>query len=122
MANNKRKGSNCERKHISEINKLGLGYNVGSARMFSRYMDNMKVDIVDHPLSIKKFPFHIQDKSITGYPKYHDIFSEFELTDKPLVIFHELTEKRGTRFFKIEDYVIMKKKDFYEILKKLNNV
>ena len=123
MANkNKIKGNTFERKIISEINGLHLGYLVGSSRLHSRYMDNMDVDIVDHPLSEIKFPYHIQNKSITGYPKYHDIFSEFKLTDKPLIVFHELTEKRGSRFFKLNDYVIMKKEDFYEILKKLKNV
>jgi hypothetical protein len=122
MVNVKRKGGNAERKFISEINGLDLGYLVGSSRLHSRYMDNMDVDIVDHPLATAKFPYHIQSKSITGYPKYHDIFSEFKLTDKPLIVFHELTEKRGSRFFKLSDYVIMKKEDFYEILKRLKNV
>lgn len=122
MTQQRRKGLNAERKFISEINGLDLGYNVGSSRMFSKYMDNMKVDIVDHPLSTCKFPFHIQSKSLTGYLKYHDLFLEFELKDKPLIVFHELTEKRGSRFFKLQDYVIIKKEDFYEILKKLKYV
>lgn len=118
---NKTKGSNLERKIINEINEFGLGFDLGSSRYYNRYMDDMKVDIVDKPLSVKKFPYHIQCKSITGYVKYHDIFADFKLKDKPLVIFHELTEKHGTRFFKLQDYVILKKEDFYELIKKLEN-
>lgn len=115
----KTKGSNFERKIIAEINDLDCGYSVGSARLHSRYMDNMKVDIVDTPLSINKFPYHIQCKSITGYPKYNELLKEFQLKDRPLIIFHEMTEKRGTRFYKIGDYVILKKEDFYKIIKNL---
>lgn len=119
MTNIRKKGNNAERKFISEINNLGLGYKLLSSRLLSKYMDDNGVDLLDAPDAPKRFPFHIQSKSYTNYLKYHDLFSEFKLIDKPLVIFHELTEKRGTRFFKIEDYVIMKKSDFYEILKKL---
>lgn len=119
---NKTKGSNLERKIVIEINNLNLGYKVGTSRLYSRYMDNMDVDIVDTPEATIKFPYHLQAKSVTGSIKYRDIFEEFKLKDKPLVIYHELTEKRGSRFFKCGDYIIMKKIDFYEILKKLRNV
>lgn len=118
MTNVKTKGSNLERKIVSEINDLNLGYNVGTSRLYSRYMDNMDVDIVDTPESNKRFPYHIQCKSYTSPVKYKDIFSEFKLKDKPLVIIHEVTEKRGSRFFKCGDYVIIRKEDFYEILKR----
>lgn len=122
MIHQRVKGNTFERDIIKEINGLGCGYLVGSSRMYSRYMDNQMVDIIDHPQSNKPFPDHIQCKSITGYVKYDDIFSQFKLLDKPLVVFHRLTEKRKTRFFTIQDYVIMKKEDFYDIIKKLNNV
>lgn len=122
MTNPKTKGSNLERKIVLEINTLGLKYNVGTSRLYSRYMDNMDVDIVDTPESQARFPFHIQCKSYTSPVKYKDIFEEFKLKDKPLVIVHEVTEKRGTRFFKCGDFVIMKKQTFYEILEKYEKV
>lgn len=118
MTNVRVKGNNMERKIVEEINNLNLNYNVGTSRFYSRYMDNMDVDIVDTPESIKRFPYHIQCKSYTSPVKYRDIFRDFKLKDKPLIIFHEVTEKRGSRFFKCGDYVILKKEDFYEILKK----
>lgn len=121
MTNVRTKGNNAERKFIKEINNLKLGYNLMSSRLLSKYMDDNGVDLVDSPECIKKFPFHIQSKSFTSYIKYHDLFSSFKLKDKPLLIFHELTEKRGSRFYKLEDYVIMKKNDFYEIIKIINN-
>ena len=121
MTNVKTKGSNLERKIVLEINDLGLNYNVGTARLLSRYMDNMDVDIIDHPESKKRFPYHIQCKSYSSAVKYKDIFEQFKLKDKPLIIFHEVTEKRGSRFFKCGDFVILKKQDFYEILKNMNN-
>lgn len=118
---NKTKGSNFERKIVIEVNDLKLGYLVGTSRLYSRYMDNMNVDIVDTPEALRKFPYHIQCKSYTGPIKYRDIFEQFKLKDKSLVIFHELTEKRGSRFFKCGDFVILKKEDFYEILKNMKN-
>ena len=117
--NVRRKGANYERKICKELNEMG--YKVGSSRLLSRYMDNNLVDICDYPDCLKKFPYHIQAKSITGYVKYDDIFSEFILTDKPLVVFHELTEKRGKIFKKIDEYVIMKKSDFYKLINKCTN-
>lgn len=119
MTNVRTKGNNAERKFILEINNLGLGYKLMSSRLLSKFMDNNGVDLLDAPDALKRFPFHIQSKSYSTYPKYNDLFKDFKLVDKPLVIFHELTEKRNVNFFKVEDYVIMKKSDFYEILKKL---
>lgn len=121
MTNVKTKGNNWERKVVIEINDLKLGYSVGSSRLYSRYMDNMDVDIVDTPESKERFPFHIQCKSFTSTLKYRDIFEQFKLKDKPLVIFHELTEKRGSRFFKCGDFVILKKEDFYKMLKNMKD-
>lgn len=94
-----------------------MGYKVGTSRLLSKYMDDNLVDICDYPDSLHKFPYHIQAKSITGYPKYEEIFSKFSLKDKPLIVIHEFTRKQGKRFKKIDEYVIMTKKDFYEILK-----
>lgn len=119
MTNVRTKGNNFERKIVIEVNNLNLGYSVGSSRLYSRYMDNMDVDIIDTPQSDKRFPYHIQCKSYTSSLKYKDIFKDFKLKDKPLVIFHEVTEKRGSRFFKCGDYVILKKEDFYEMLKNM---
>lgn len=121
MINSKSKGSNYERKIVNEINSLDLEYSVGTSRLYSRYMDNMDVDIVDTPESTKRFPYHIQCKSYTTPIKYREIFEGFKLLDKPLIIFHEITEKRGSRFFKCGDYVILKKQDFYNILKNMKN-
>lgn len=121
MAHPRRKGHNYERKVVKEINNLGIDYFVGTSRLFSPYMDSKKVDIVDIPESKKRFPFHIQCKSYTGYYKYGPLFNEFELKDKPLVVFHELTEKRGGRFYPKGEYVIMTKDCFYNIIKRLDS-
>lgn len=109
------KATGFERKLVKEINNMG--YKVGTSRFLSKYMDDNLVDICDYPDSLIKFPYHIQAKSFSGRVKYEDIFSEFKLKDKPLIIIHEVTEKRGKIFKKIDEYVIMKKRDFYEILK-----
>ena len=117
--NVRRKGLDLERKIVIEINGLSLGYNVGTSRLYSRYMDNMDVDVIDTPESTKRFPFHIQCKSYSALIDYRKIFNDFKLKDKPLAIIHEVTEKRGSRFFKCGDYVILKKEDFYEMLKNM---
>lgn len=118
--NQKRKGSSYERKIVREINELS-NFKVGSSRLLSAYLDGKGVDVVDYPDSSNRFPFHIQCKSITGKINYHDLFDKFDLKDKPLIVFHELTEKHGVRFFKLQDYVIMKKEDFYSLIKSIKN-
>lgn len=119
MANSRRKGHGYELKLCKELNNMG--YKVGTSRLLSRWMDNNLVDICDYPDSLVKFPYHIQAKSVTGYPKYEDIYREFKLTDKPLVVFHEFTKKTGKVFKKIDEFVIMKKSDFYDLINKLND-
>lgn len=121
MANVRRKGHNYERKIVKEINSMDIGYFVGTSRLFNPHLDSKKVDIVDVPESKKRFPFHIQCKSYTGYYKYDPLFHEFSLKDKPLVVFHELTEKHGRKFMSKGEYVVMSKECFYNLIKQLDN-
>lgn len=121
MPDQRKKGHNYERKVVREINAMDSGYFVGSSRAFSRYMDSKGVDIVDVPESTKKFPFHIQCKSYTGYYKYNHLFKEFSFKDRPLVVFHQLTEKHGNRFVPVGEYVIMEKQCFYNLVNELDD-
>lgn len=117
MTNVREKGHRYERQVINEINDLDKDYKVGSSRLLSTYMDGKMVDIVDYPDCAKKFPFHIQCKSVSKTISYNDLFENFEVHDKPFVIFHNFTKKSGSRFYKVEEYVILKKKDFYDLIK-----
>lgn len=117
MTNQREKGNRYEREIIIEINELNSDYKVGSSRYLSTYMDSKLVDVVDYPDCIKRFPFHIQCKSLSNRVPYEHIFAEFELKDKPLVIFHKLTKKSTKNFMTVGEFVIMKKADFYELIK-----
>lgn len=116
--NNRTAGNNYEREIVIEINDLG--YKVGSARLHSRYYDNMKVDIVDVPPVENPFPLHIQCKTSANRVNYPKFFEEFTLKDKPFAVFHKFTKKAKKNFMAQGEYVILKKEDFYEILKRLN--
>jgi hypothetical protein len=117
MANNRSKGIRYEQKVCNELNELG--FNVRSTRELSKFYDDHKVDILDHPESEVKIPHHVQCKSTSTKPKYEEILNEFKLKDKPLVIFHKSTKKVNKNFKTLGEYVIMDKELYYEILKLL---
>ncbi len=104
---NRTAGNNYERHCVNRLKKDGC-LDVVTSRAESRNMDNRGVDIFGPSL-----PFHIQCKNTVKDVKYHDLLNEERLpTDKPLVIFHKKTEKRGKVFRQVGEYVIMKYETF----------
>lgn len=101
--NGRNKGNTYERTICKELRDLG--FEADTSRNESRKMDALKVDIISNT------PYHIQCKAVERFGGYHDLIKQMPL-DKTPVIFHKRNNK-GT-------VVIMKKEDFYNILK--NNV
>lgn len=114
MANrNKTAGSNYERQIRKELIELGYECAVTS-RSESKNMDDRGVDIIGDCL-----PIHSQCKFTVANPKYNLIFTNPKLPkDKPFVLFHKESIKKGSRFFGGNEYVIINKDFFYELIKK----
>ena len=106
----RRKGHDYERQIRREYRELGRA-NCETSRFASKMMDDRKIDLVNTK------PFAVQCKSLINNPSYHKIIDEMR-PNKPQykLIFH----KRATN----DEYVIMKKNDFYELLEMLidNNI
>ena len=112
-------GHNLERLIVKELKELG--YDAVTARAESRNMDNRGIDIFSPPYCSNPLPVHIQCKNTVINPHYEDLLtSELLPDDKPTVIVHRKTKKANSRFVTQGDYIIMKKNDFYNLIKKLN--
>lgn len=119
MANrNRTAGLNFERQIVLEVKELG--FSAVTSRAESRNMDNKGVDIFSPIGEDNQLPVHIQCKNTTINPKY-DVLLSSELLpkDKPTVVFHKKTKKAKSKFMSSGDYVILKKEDFYNLLKQI---
>lgn len=110
-------GHNLERLIVKELKELG--YDAVTARAESRNMDNRGIDIFSPPYCSNPLPVHIQCKNTVINPHYEDLLtSELLPNDKPTVVVHRKTKKANTRFVTQGEYVLMKKSDFYNLIKK----
>jgi len=112
--NQRTKGHNYEREIVNELNEKG--YHTVTSRLMSKFMDDNKVDVIDHPEAVKKIPHHIQCKSTGIKPAYEKIIKEFKLKDRPLVIFHKYTKKQAVKHTSQGEFVIMSKETYYKML------
>ncbi len=99
------KGLNYERKIIIELKALLGKDDIGSARNLNRYMDSLKVDIVNIPM------FNAQCKASESTPSYHSLLKEMPEDNKYNLIFHK-RNRQG-------EIVVLSKEDFYQILEML---
>jgi len=113
---NKTAGSNWERKIVNELKEIGFK-SVVTSRAESRNLDNKKVDVF---CTENEFPYYIQAKCYQNYPKLNDLINNDDVCKKrPMLVFHQKTIKKGTRFYTEDEFVSMKKEVFYNILKQL---
>ena len=117
MAKNRNRtaGHNYERQVVNEIKNIGFN-NILTARSESRNADNAGIDIFDPS---GDFPFYIQNKVYKGYPKLNELINNDRPTrwkDKNIIVFHKKVSKKGKRFYTDDEFVSMKKEDFYELL------
>jgi len=116
---NRSAGHSLERLIVRELKELG--YDAVTARAESRNMDNRGIDIFSPPYCSNPLPVHIQCKNTVINPHYEDLLtSELLPNDKPTVVVHRKTKKANSRFVTQGDYVIIKKNDFYNLIKKTN--
>ena len=103
MNANRDKGHRFERRIINELKEFG--YQAVSSRSESKSMDDKGVDI------ISDFPFYIQCKNTMRMPEPWKIFDKMPKEKPPLIVW--------TKNHK-EDLVIIRKTDFYELIKQVN--
>tara|TARA_Y100001973_G_C5168266_1_gene317472 strand:+ start:1081 stop:1473 length:393 start_codon:yes stop_codon:yes gene_type:complete len=124
MINSRKKGNNYEVKIAKEMRELGYDDCITS-RFGSKMMDYFKIDLLHTD------PFRFQLKAWERSPHFHNIFKEMEKC-KYIPIRKDAKPKRiikklAKSFYNVimwkknneEELVILKKKDFYEIIKML---
>jgi len=111
---NRTAGHNYERQVVNELKNMG--FNMVTARSESRRADNAGIDVYDLD---GVFPFYIQNKVYKGYPKLHELINNnrpIRWKDKNIIVFHKKVTKRGSRFYTDDEFVSMRKDDFYDLI------
>ena len=113
--NNKAAGNRTELyflKKLEEIHQQKLF----TTRNISTLNDNKKNDIDNEFLNL---PVKYQIKQSINNPNYSQILTEMSNNYKEYinVIAHQKTVKKGDKFYKVDDYVIMKFSDYEKIIK-----
>ena len=102
---NRRKGHDFERKIRQDFKSLGWS-DCETSRYASKMMDDRKIDLVNTK------PFAVQCKASINNPSYHKIFKDMQSDAEDYkVIYHKRMNDN--------EYVIMQKKDFHELLEML---
>ncbi len=113
--NNRRRGHNYERQIVKELKEIGFE-GIVTSRAESKNMDDRGVDIFDLNQTSTTMPFYVQCKLSTKNIAYDELLASEKLPkDKPLIIFHKKAEKANTNFTVKGEYVILNKKDFYNL-------
>ena len=111
---NKNAGNAYELLTIKFFSKWFKG--LVSSRSESRNLDNAGIDIAE---TEDKMPFYIQCKNSVNNPNYHKLITTVKRTDRPLLVFHKKTEKRGKTFRKVGEYVTMDLNTFEMLMDKI---
>lgn len=106
--NNREKGHRFERK-VRTIVKPKFP-DVKTSRSESRELDNKGIDFANTD------PYNFQCKSLSKKVDYVGIISKMERVPGIPVVLHQLTEKRGSRFYIVEEYAILKMNDFMHLI------
>ena len=115
MSRNRRAGHKWERMCRDALKFLSP-YLVTS-RSESRSRDAMKIDLMNNnEYKNGIFPFEVQCKSTIKRVDYHTLLNELP-GERPGIVLHQYTEKRGTRFFPQGEYAIMKMDELLKIIK-----
>lgn len=114
----RRVGIKYEQDTVNKLKDTGRFNYVGSTRLLSRAMDNMKIDICNNPmLTDEKLPYLIQCKCYKGNIDYMKVLQELPKIEGTIpVVFHKRTEKRGTRFFTQGNFVFLGEDDFIKMM------
>ncbi|MFW6016168.1 MAG: hypothetical protein ACOCRK_06990 [bacterium] len=110
---NKKAGSKCELYFLKKLEKIHKE-KLYTTRNISTLRDSQQIDIENESLTL---PVKYQVKQSINTPKFSTILSEMK-PDDINVILYQKTQKKGNRFYKYDDYVIMTFKDYEKIMSK----
>ena len=113
--NNKAAGNRTELYFLKKLEDIH-NQKLYTTRNISTRSDAKKNDIDNENLNL---PIKYQIKQSINNPNYSQILSEMSGNYKEYinVIIHQKTVKKGDRFYKVDDYVIMKFSDYEKIIK-----
>lgn len=109
---NRRAGHNYERKIAQEYRDLLSDEQVLTSRYASRKADDEKVDIVGVPM------FNLQCKYMKQQPDFYKVLGEMPNDSMMNLIHYKRNIGKGG---KTEEVVVMKKSDWFEVLKMLKS-
>lgn len=115
---NREAGHNFERDLVQDFTLIPGYETVATSRSCNLFRDAQKVDLAFKDESIRgRMPFNIQAKCLAKTPNISGLMSEMPKDCVPNVIMYRATEKRGNKFFKVDDYAILRKSTFLDLLK-----
>lgn len=114
---NRRAGHGWERQLAELFREIGFPH-VVTSRSESRSRDAQKVDLINKDELINgRFPFNVQAKTTTNHVKYAKLLDEMPIIEGVTnIVIHKQTQKTGTRFLPIGEFVIMKLSDFKQLI------
>lgn len=112
---NRNAGHQLEREVAKDLRDIGWE-NTKTCRYVSRILDDAGVDIC------LASPFNIQCKNSVKLQKYDEIISRIKDMEGIPVLLHRKTVKKKSKFYKDDDYVILRKEDFFEMIEKLKEI
>ena len=113
--NNKAAGNRTELYFLKKLEEIH-NQKLYTTRNISTINDNKKNDIDNENLNL---PIKYQIKQSINNPNYSQILTEMSNNYKEYinVLAHQKTAKKGDKFYKVDDYVIMKFEDYEKIIK-----
>lgn len=116
---NRTAGHKKEQELAEKFRQVGYP-DVKTSRACNRYRDSQKIDLAYDNESVQgQFPFNVQSKDVTTL----NVFKTFEEIPNQQDIVNILAvtkrEKRGSKFMKTGEYVMMKESDFFDLLHQL---
>jgi hypothetical protein len=114
--NNRTAGHRTELYFLKKLEEIH-NEKLYSSRNISRVRDSQQVDIENETLSL---PVKYQVKQSVNTPKFSQILGEMNQNDTNVILYQK-TEKKGDRFYKQGDYVIMTFEDYKKIIEEYLN-
>lgn len=117
---NRNAGHKFERDVAKLLRDIGFEH-VVSTRSESRGRDNQGIDLMNKDELVNgRLPYNIQCKSMAERVPYFQLLRDLPAgTGSINVVFHQFTEKRGSKFHPKGHYAILNMEEFLKLIKEL---
>lgn len=115
---NKNAGSKYELETMHLYRSTGFFDDLATSRLVSRLRDAQKIDLCNMNEDVTgRCQYNVQTKTICGQPNYAKELEKLPKLDNIVNVFHhKKTEKRGTRFFTVGNYVFLSELDWIKVI------